>query len=343
MYMQSCASPARDLLSAVSSVATSLAVVPMYWREEPYGALYFAPSSPIDFGNVQDTLLAIVPGITLALASKLQGKMAQLQGLVTQVRARWRPCVASVSPCVRAREASVWSILRQLRLQACHAARGLALKAAAAPRRPPQARTSLELWQSMSAPLPVIPGGSPPSSPPAAAPAKAGPSAAAPPTGEAALGPRGAALKRMRSGWDDAAEAPARGADGAGALPGAGGGVVLVGGAGGDNPHGQCGGGGGGAGDANTGTDGEANGTAAPDSVLPLIPPPRAGAAAAGGAHASPGSPALGVAGAAGGEAGGQVLLIADQRQCVTESMVMVLQDEIRRSRASCSLEVRLK
>lgn len=55
--MQSCPSPARDLLPAHSGVATSLAVVPMYLRGRPFGALYFAPSTPVEFTNIKDAML----------------------------------------------------------------------------------------------------------------------------------------------------------------------------------------------------------------------------------------------------------------------------------------------
>ncbi|KAI8471495.1 MAG: hypothetical protein J3K34DRAFT_468267, partial [Monoraphidium minutum] len=294
MYMQSCGTPARDLLSACSSVATSLAVVPMLLRDEPFGAMYFCASTPIDFTNVQETLLGVVPPLTLALAEKLQGHMGTLQGLVTE------------------------------------------------------ARQSLDL--PLSGPVGSAIGGAPctPALMSAAAPAAPSPAAAAPSAATpepAPPGPRGAALKQLRRGWGDGADTgSSSGGDAAavgfcGARASAGGGATAAapprsGGGGGCVPPGlikiaaRC--------DDDEGDGGGSGGAPAwVNHDLSLEPaPPLAHAPRA--RHMSAGS------GGGGGAAGpsSQLLLIPDVRQCVTESMVMVLQDEIRRSRASCSLEL---
>jgi hypothetical protein len=61
-YMQNSRRPAPDLFSHAAPVA-SLAVVPMFVRDMPLGAVYFCPmAAPVDFGNIKDDLLVRVSG-----------------------------------------------------------------------------------------------------------------------------------------------------------------------------------------------------------------------------------------------------------------------------------------
>ena len=71
-YLQNCTRPARDVFATgVASSATSVAVVPMFHNGAPFGALYFCPSTPIDFLNIQDVMLVRLPAACPACCSKL--------------------------------------------------------------------------------------------------------------------------------------------------------------------------------------------------------------------------------------------------------------------------------
>lgn len=157
------------------------------------------------------------------------------------------------------------------------------------------------------------------------------PSIPAAPPAAAEPGPRAAALRRLREDWEDAgneraASGPARSAEGAGGAAGAC-----------ESAAACCGSVADGAGGSN---DGATSAAAASDDVIRLPDPlyPLVPSAAANGADGCAAAAAARERPAAGGS--GQLTLVAGGRAGLTESMVAVLSDEIRRSRASCSLEL---
>ncbi|KAI8466889.1 MAG: hypothetical protein J3K34DRAFT_460676 [Monoraphidium minutum] len=86
VYLQTCATPARDMFITAEEPVAAIVVVPLVVKEVAFGALYFTLEAPSDFTNLQEALLGFVASVTLMAHNKLAGYTRVLWGAVSEAQ-----------------------------------------------------------------------------------------------------------------------------------------------------------------------------------------------------------------------------------------------------------------